>query len=30
MIRRTYDGSSMHDSLGKQAHTRIINRQAVL
>jgi len=29
-LRRTYDGFSLHDRLGKQAHTRIINRQVVL
>jgi len=29
-LRRTYDGSSMHDRLGKHDHTRIINRQVVL
>jgi len=29
-LRRTYDGSSMHDRLGKHDHTRIINCQVVL
>jgi len=29
-LRRTYDGSRMHDRLGKHDHTRIINRQVVL
>jgi len=29
-LRRTYDGSSKHDHLGKHDHTRIINRQVVL
>jgi hypothetical protein len=29
-LRLTYDGSSMHDRLGKHDHTRIINRQVVL
>jgi hypothetical protein len=29
-LRRTYDGSSMHDRVGKHDHTRIINRQVVL
>jgi len=29
-LRRTYDGSRMHDRLRKHDHTRIINRQVVL
>jgi len=29
-LRRTYDGSSMQDHLGKHDHARIINRQVVL
>jgi len=29
-LRRTYDGSRMHDCLGKHDHTHIINRQVVL
>jgi hypothetical protein len=29
-LRWTYDGSSMHDRLGKHDHTRIINRQVVM
>jgi len=29
-LRRTYDGSSMHECLGKHDHTRIINCQVVL
>jgi len=29
-LRWTFEGSSMHDRLGKHDHTRIINRQVVM